>query len=155
MGWLSPLRNIFQVVETTNKAGSSAGAAFMKLAMMVPPPPSLPPPAPPLSAATAIATPQQFSLLEPCCNSRSQAISARTPLEIIGCKKISHVPPLLPCRHAEGHLVAQLQHGHLHLARQHVANYRHLAADEASLTDRKVNQPKIWGSQNSEIWFLM
>ena len=89
------------------------------------------------------------------CNSRSQAISARTPLEIIGCKKISHVPPLLPCRHAEGHLVAQLQHGHLHLARQHVANYRHLAADEASLTDRKVNQPKIWGSQNSEIWFLM
>lgn len=30
--------------------------------MMVPPPPSLPPAAPPLSAA--VATPQQFSLLE-------------------------------------------------------------------------------------------
>ena len=42
----------------------AAGAAFMKLAMMVPPPPSLPPAAPPLSAATALATPQQFSLLE-------------------------------------------------------------------------------------------
>eukprot|EP00434_Breviolum_minutum_P022521 symbB.v1.2.019869.t3/scaffold1647.1/size107771/5 len=37
-------------------------AAFLKLAMMVPPPPSLPPAAPPLSAA--VATPQQFSLLD-------------------------------------------------------------------------------------------